>query len=395
VDRALAQADEAAGVSKGGAAAWGVCTDTGEACFEDDACSSGRCIVPPGTCVDPTGTGCDPTTSGAGSCVPGVEYCDAATAECFEVTTTECALDADCGVGQVCLDLDAGVRRISNPVPDEPDGSQSQASRGACVQTVGGFCTTAGDCSFKGASCSPDGVCERRDETCASDDQCPAGFACEPRPIAAKDADSDGDGVPDSADSCRGRPDEKQLDADGDGIGDACDRATCGNGIQEYDETCEPPNTKNCGPSCNYAGPGACSDGGDNDGDGLVDLADPGCSSSSDTSERGTAACDNGIDDDGDYLVDFGGDPGCASPTGSERPQCSDGIDNDNDGKIDWDGAGVGPSDPQCLLASGAKEKAGGCGLGFELVLVLPALLRLRGRRRREPPGAAAGRWSV
>jgi hypothetical protein len=49
-----------------------------------------------------------------------------------------------------------------------------------------------------------------------------------------------------------------------------------------------------------------CSDTRDNDNDGLIDLNDPDCSSSSDDSEAPPAS-----------------------------GQCSDGIDNDNDGKID------------------------------------------------------------
>jgi hypothetical protein len=58
----------------------------------------------------------------------------------------------------------------------------------------------------------------------------------------------------------------------------------------------------------------ACSDGWDNDNDGLIDVQDPGCASSTDDSE-------------------VGHDPECPV-------ECSDGIDNDGDGKIDFDGDG-------------------------------------------------------
>ena len=48
-----------------------------------------------------------------------------------------------------------------------------------------------------------------------------------------------------------------------------------------------------------------CADGVDNDGDGLTDLLDPGCSGLSDISERDlTVACDDGVDNDGDGLTD-------------------------------------------------------------------------------------------
>lgn len=69
-------------------------------------------------------------------------------------------------------------------------------------------------------------------------------------------------------------------------------------------------------------------------------------------------------------------------------PSCSDGLDNDGDGGIDFDGGasarpGVAPgaSDPQCLHLPFWSES--GCGLGFELALLLPALGALRRRRRR------------
>src|SRR6476469_1897621 len=41
----------------------------------------------------------------------------------------------------------------------------------------------------------------------------------------ASDADSDGDGIPDSQDNCPSIPNPSQHDTDGDGIGDACDNA--------------------------------------------------------------------------------------------------------------------------------------------------------------------------
>jgi hypothetical protein len=72
-------------------------------------------------------------------------------------------------------------------------------------------------------------------------------------------ADADGDGVPDSADACPGTPAGTQVDSTGCPINNP------------------PPPTP------------ACSDGIDNDGDGLIDLADPGCTSPSDTDESNVA----------------------------------------------------------------------------------------------------------
>jgi hypothetical protein len=78
----------------------------------------------------------------------------------------------------------------------------------------------------------------------------------------------------------------------------------------------------------------ACSDGVDNDGDGLVDWnADPGCDSASDESENSLAyECDDRIDNDGDGLRDYPNDPVCSSPTGaSESDSDGDGILDDGD----------------------------------------------------------------
>ncbi|MFK7896629.1 MAG: hypothetical protein AB8G23_12385 [Myxococcota bacterium] len=72
----------------------------------------------------------------------------------------------------------------------------------------------------------------------------------------------------------------------------------------------------------------ACSDGLDDDLDGLVDLEDPGCADPDDSSERGAAfECDNGIDDDGNGFIDFPADFGCLDPTGMvEAPEPGFGV---------------------------------------------------------------------
>jgi hypothetical protein len=126
-----------------------------------------------------------------------------------------------------------------------------------------------------------------------------------------------------------------------------------------------------------------CANGIDDDGDGKIDLADAGCSSASDLSERTTLyACDDGLDNDGDGLFDFPADPGCSSAKAKkENPECNDGIDNDNDGFIDY------PADTNCSKASGPTEKppapSNGCGIGPELAALMPLLGWLRRRRRR------------
>ncbi len=126
-----------------------------------------------------------------------------------------------------------------------------------------------------------------------------------------------------------------------------------------------------------------CGDGKDNDGDRLVDLGDDGCAeSASNLTEE--YDCSDRIDNDGDGLLDLS-DPGCQNGVWfTENPQCDDGLDNDGDGGIDWDGGpGGGSPDPNCSAGWDTKEKGGGCGLGFEVVIVLLPIMAVFARRRR------------
>ncbi|MFH1405645.1 MAG: Ig-like domain-containing protein [Nanoarchaeota archaeon] len=91
-----------------------------------------------------------------------------------------------------------------------------------------------------------------------------------------------------------------------------------------------------------------CSDGKDNDGDGFIDLNDPGCEDLSDDDETDSSyvpQCRDGIDNDGDGFIDLN-DPGCEDLSDDDEtnssyvPQCRDGIDNDGDGFIDLNDPG-------------------------------------------------------
>lgn len=103
-----------------------------------------------------------------------------------------------------------------------------------------------------------------------------------------------------------------------------------------------------------------CSDGADNDRDGLSDWAsDPECASPLDNSE-GPRACGDGQDNDDDNAFDFPNDPGCTSlEDGSENdpataPTCANGLDDDGDGTIDYlDGTG----DPGCVASGDTSER--------------------------------------
>jgi len=92
--------------------------------------------------------------------------------------------------------------------------------------------------------------------------------------------------------------------------------------------------------------------------------------------------CDNGVDDDGDGLVDMD-DPGCPAPEAAlENPQCDNGADDDGDGLVDF-------ADPDCSREWPYWESPPRCGVGAELALVMGALLRrwnrVRPRRSSRP----------
>lgn len=78
-----------------------------------------------------------------------------------------------------------------------------------------------------------------------------------------------------------------------------------------------------------------CYDGADNDYDGFIDMADSGCSG---TSENTLAVCTDGMDNDGDTYIDAD-DFDCWTVLGlsheDTQAKCTDGIDNDGDGYID------------------------------------------------------------
>ncbi|MBA3451754.1 MAG: hypothetical protein H0T42_01505 [Deltaproteobacteria bacterium] len=124
-----------------------------------------------------------------------------------------------------------------------------------------------------------------------------------------------------------------------------------------------------------------CSDGEDNDADGMVDFPDDlGCTSTTDDTEDSlpSAQCQDGRDNDGDGLKDYPSDPGCFAPqaddetddcpTGPNCPQCADEEDNDGNGSIDY------PDDPGCTAAADDDEflhNPVACGTGL-MILPLP-----------------------
>ncbi len=93
-----------------------------------------------------------------------------------------------------------------------------------------------------------------------------------------------------------------------------------------------------------------CSDGIDNDLDGLIDCSDPDCVGLVPCLENTLIACNDQYDNDMDGLIDCM-DPDCFMfEICSERgDKCNDGIDNDGDGLIDCE-------DPSCRDSKWCKE---------------------------------------
>ncbi len=90
--------------------------------------------------------------------------------------------------------------------------------------------------------------------------------------------------------------------------------------------------------ACTGPVPEVCTDGIDNDSDGMVDCADDDCASATECQLPPTEICTDGIDNDLDSWVDCS-DSDCAGigicgPEG-KTTTCSDGLDNDGDGDVD------------------------------------------------------------
>ena len=106
-----------------------------------------------------------------------------------------------------------------------------------------------------------------------------------------------------------------------------------------------------------------CSDGLDNDSDGLIDFPDdPGCDSPTDSDESDDPECADGDDNDAANGTDWPEDLSCYGPddpTEDGVPACSDGDDNDGDGDTDAaDSDCIGPSgyDPNIVSEATLRE---------------------------------------
>jgi len=240
------------------------CND-GNACTFDDRCVNGQCRGTPYTCDDGnvcTNNVCD----GAGGCS-------------FPPNT------APCNDGNLCTRNDTCANGVCSGTPFTCDDGN------VCTNDA---CNGSG-CTFtpNAASCDDGNLCTRND-TCANGVCAGIAFTCNDGNVCTDDA-CNGTG-------CTFAPNSAPCDD-----GNACtSNDTCSGGV------CRGGSSSCCspGPETN------CTNGIDDDCDGLIDGADPDCQS---TCVPIPEQCSNGVDDDCDGLVDYE-DPDCV------LMECTDGC---------------------------------------------------------------------
>jgi cysteine-rich repeat protein len=315
--------------------------ESGEQC-DDGNTTAGDCCSP--TCrFEAAGSACSDalyctvgeTCNGSGACAGGAarDCADAVpcTTDSCDDTADSCvhgANDAACADGNVC-----NGSETCNPASGCVAGTQLNCSDGdACTADS---CSPVTGCAHAPVVCDDGAFCNGA-ETCSRTLGCLAGTP------------------PDCSDA------------------DICTDDSCSPSLNRCDHVFDPMND----PSCLTAPETACFDGIDNDNDGSTDCADSDCLGASDgpcqTGQPGVCAagtyecrdlsrqcmahglpqpelCSDGLDNDCDGLTD-GADPDCQAAIETD---CFDGLDNDADGSTDC-------ADPDC---AGARD--GACPTGL------------------------------
>ncbi len=300
--------------------------------------------------------------------------------------------DPGCASWRGESEVDDGIPRgCSNGVDDDHDGKTDledpdcEGAGGGSEGPERGAPEVSDTCS-NGVDDDGDGLADRDDPWCAltwmRGDEAH-------KPACANGIDDDGDGLtdfdpdhgPGSDPGCQAWMDRSERDrspcAAGDrpgwcvGPGDprvapGAPAAECANGIDDDHDGLVDGADPGCEGHWDATegqpdGDPACSNGIDDDHDGLTDLDDPGCAGAGDRDEADPGrppACANGIDDDMDGMADYPDDPDCPFPGwGTEAgpwpvPRCANGFDDDGDGLVDLD-------DPDCQVAGSDAEGLG------------------------------------
>jgi hypothetical protein len=200
------------------------------------------------------------------------------------------------------------------------------------------------------------------DTDCNDGDPCTTD-RCESGVCAHGQPDDDGDGHAPLA--CNGDDCDDHNASIFPGHGEACSDGVdndC-NGVADcFDPACAGGQSCGCNPA---PGGESCTNGKDDDCNGLVDCKDPACSGNPACGCAPTETCDDGVDDDCDGLIDCD-DPKCAGSMICSCmfavEDCSNGVDDNCNGIIDC-------KDPACAGTAACKCVPGSaelCGNGSD-----------------------------
>ena len=311
------------------------CTDNGSPGCENDLGEDCVCAADPfccesgwdALCVDVYENQCGGSCGGQlpeTACADGIDNDNDTLIDCN---------DADCFLDPNCLGPQFEFS-CTNGVDDDLDGLVD------CDDTD---CALDPACQNTGTEVCDDGIDNDGDADVDCDDT-----DCESEPVC--DA---GDGACCAANGTPGCEDEPGEDC-------VCsiDPFCCN---VAWDSICADEYEDVCGGIC--TGAEDCVNGVDDDGDGLIDCADPDCATDPSCGGPGVELqCTDGVDNDGDGLADCD-DPDCAADPSCVIPptetDCSDGIDNDQDGDVDClDGdctfePACDAGDGDCCIANG------------------------------------------
>lgn len=295
------------------------CADPG--CFGNPACACGDgiCTPPENPCTCPADCG-PPTVSEFGLCADGLDNdCDG---------PIDCA-DPDCATDPACLcgngTCDPGENPCNCPADCGPV-ALNEVPGTSCTDGIDNDCDGPIDCADP--DCTTDPACLCGDGICLPSEICTCPADCGPPPAVETPGLNCTDGLDNDCDT---RPDCADIDCATD---PAC---LCGNGVCSAGE-----NPCNCPADCGPVGPetpgAACSDTIDNDCDGTIDCADPGC-----TGDPNCPCCDGDVNNNGTIdQVDLLLVGNCVNCIGPQVPAC----DVNCDGNIDLLDFG----DELCLL---------------------------------------------